>query len=120
MRFRSSEQAHRASRATTISAHRASIQSASQSRVSTFLKFKHRRQSASAILLEQKEPNSVRKNLSCRAFLKIKDDDGECVYVATNEILQSPKLQSQCIEKATLKRIINKLQKRIYQTSVEA
>jgi hypothetical protein len=57
--------------------------------------------------------NSMPK-LSYRAFLEVEDEKGERGFVETSKVLQSPELQRQCTEKAALRRIISKLQKRVY------
>jgi hypothetical protein len=51
------------------------------------------------------------RKLSYRAYLEIEDENGERVFVATPKILQSAELQHQCVEKAVLRRIINRLRK---------
>ena len=51
------------------------------------------------------------RKLSFRAYLEIEDENGERVAVSTSKILQSPELQDRCVEKAALRRIINRLQK---------
>ena len=55
----------------------------------------------------------MRKTLSYRAYLEIEDANGKRWFAATDEILQSHDLQRQCVEKATLRRIINRLQKHL-------
>ena len=55
----------------------------------------------------------MRKTLSYRTYLEIEDANGKRCFAATNEILQSHNLQRQCIEKAELRRIINRLQKHL-------
>jgi hypothetical protein len=48
---------------------------------------------------------------SYRAYLEVRNDDGTTVFCATEEILKSPDLQKQCLEKRTLRSIINRLRK---------
>jgi hypothetical protein len=56
----------------------------------------------------------MRKRIAYRAFLEVVDDDGEHGFYDTNKILQSPELQARCVEKAVLRRIINRLQKHVF------
>jgi len=45
---------------------------------------------------------------------------GERGFRKTDEILQSPELQARCVEEAALKRIIKRLEERLYQDSHKA
>jgi hypothetical protein len=49
--------------------------------------------------------------VSYRAYLEIRNDDGTTAFCATEDILKSPELQKRCLEKQTLRAIINRLRK---------
>jgi hypothetical protein len=54
---------------------------------------------------------TIEQIVSYRGYLEVKEDDGTTAFYETDKILQSPRLQRQCLEKAVLRRIINRLRK---------
>jgi hypothetical protein len=46
-----------------------------------------------------------------RMFLEVRNSDGSTAFVSTDDVLRSPALQKNCIEKRVLRGIINKVRK---------